>query len=928
LNAATTVYDKAGRVIATINGNGNITSNVWDAGGRQVALVDANARRTTFSYDAAGHRTREMNPQNGVITTSYDPAGNVRRVLDPRGQGPTNTYDPANRVIAQFYTDGARFTYTYDSVGNRLTAESDAGAFTTTYEPRNLPLRVAEPGGKIVTYVYDAATRRTAMSAYGKGIFTYGYDEAGRQTRVVTPQSHTTTMGYDAADRLIRRDYGNGAVTTMTYDPAGNVEQITNRGAAGALVSQLSYVYNKADRRTAQRDADSTVTTWSYDRAYQLINERRAGGPVNTSFNVTHVYDPAGNRTVQVAAGVRTTYTYSPANRLTLANTSGALTTYVHDPAGNRLSEQSATRTVFYTWDASGQMVSAETMAGPVNFTYNADGQRVAKQTTDGSAVGFLYDFKRLLHETDEVGGAISRTFASDTTDEFGDLIGEEGESVHQYDALANTEALLDDLGQVEARYKYTAFGEVAAVSVENGPWSVNDWPDLPPQLTTQMLAGGKKHYYLDSETSLYLLGSGNTDGGGRYYDAATARFTSEDPDRHAGDDTNLFAYTGNSPTNELDPSGHRTREEDKEEERKRLERERQQAEDAKRQAEQQKKAGAAATRPADSGEKKGEPERRPLSQVSREAAGDKEELTAKVNWYAERGIDIETDEATSGLAHRTAQQVYDEAWEAINKNGVKDVPGWDRETAVFQALKEEYATKLKWYSNRDTPVLGQVAMSGRIFREEHGLPTNEQLKELYETFPAAQERGVNVSTPVVLGANERSSAAIRAHNQAYKRWLMGNMSPEEAKVELAKYGAGDKPRYEFVVPHNVREHSSLAYAVSILPGLGVARALGPVKTLGQAGRVAVAAGAADVGAAAFVDSLDRQRFEGRDPSYAQAAKEGVAGAMLGALLGGAIGLAAYGLGRLFKGVMAKVRSKGGGEAGAKPMESVRRRNR
>lgn len=174
---------------------------------------------------------------------------------------------------------------------------------------------------------------------------------------------------------------------------------------------------------------------------------------------------------------------------------------------------------------------------------------------------GFLYDFARLLHETDEVGGEISNTYAVSTQDEFGDLLSEDGEQLtHQYDAMANTNALLDDSGVLQANYKYYAFGQVSSFSVEGDYWAsltvdqwwnmtVDQWWGLPAQLTTHMLAGGRKQYYLDPDTQLYLLGGGVN---GRYYDPNTARFLSEDPIRQQSGDVNLFAYVQDNPINRL----------------------------------------------------------------------------------------------------------------------------------------------------------------------------------------------------------------------------------------------------------------------------------------------------------------------------------------------------------------------------------------
>jgi RHS repeat-associated protein len=277
-----------------------------------------------------------------------------------------------------------------------------------------------------------------------------------------------------------------------------------------------------------------------------------------------------------------TTYAYDRCNRLRTATAGSgpgsSVTTFTHDAAGHRTRVESAVAGLSeYGWDAAGRMSSAEpaSAAGAIAFQYNADGQRVVKDASavgGGTAVGFLFDHKHLLHETEGgVGGEISKTYATTCDEEYGDLLGEEDGSkyTHQFDAQANTAALLDEFGQVAARFKYYAFGQVAAVSVEGDAWStlsveqwaeltVDAWANMPLEIASPLAcAGGQKQYYLDRETQLYLLGCGNNDGGGRYYDAAAGRFLSEDPDRHGGGDVNLYAYVANNPVNDLDPSGH-----------------------------------------------------------------------------------------------------------------------------------------------------------------------------------------------------------------------------------------------------------------------------------------------------------------------------------------------------------------------------------
>jgi hypothetical protein len=139
-----------------------------------------------------------------------------------------------------------------------------------------------------------------------------------------------------------------------------------------------------------------------------------------------------------------------------------------------------------------------------------------------------------LLQETDDVGGEITKTYATTCDEEYGDLIGEDGQELyHQFDAEANTAALLDDGGAVQARFKYYAFGQVASSSIEGDAWAtlsvdqwaamtVDQWAQLPVQISSALGMVGQKQYYWDEEIKLYLLGSGTN---GRYYDAMAAEF-------------------------------------------------------------------------------------------------------------------------------------------------------------------------------------------------------------------------------------------------------------------------------------------------------------------------------------------------------------------------------------------------------------------
>ncbi len=100
-----------------------------------------------------------------------------------------------------------------------------------------------------------------------------------------------------------------------------------------------------------------------------------------------------------------------------------------------------------------------------------ADHRRVRKQTPVETK-SYLYDFEKVLRESDGDGDTV-RDFTA-TDGQYGSLVSEfeagSGETLyHEYDAIGSTTGLTTDTGLVSDRYQYRAFGLESHQSVLTG---------------------------------------------------------------------------------------------------------------------------------------------------------------------------------------------------------------------------------------------------------------------------------------------------------------------------------------------------------------------------------------------------------------------------------------------------------------------------
>ena len=170
---------------------------------------------------------------------------------------------------------------------------------------------------------------------------------------------------------------------------------------------------------------------------------------------------------------------------------------------------------------------------GETTFAYNGAGQRISK-----GSITYTYDSDgRLLKQSNGL------KFIYDTTGVAG--LNYNGESyLYRKDVQGNIIAIIQWPNMIVARYEYDAWGN-HVVTDKNGNPITSGIGVLNPFRY--------RSYYYDTETELYYLQT-------RYYDPELGRFISQDSIEYAAPETinglNLYAYCGNNPVMNIDPTG------------------------------------------------------------------------------------------------------------------------------------------------------------------------------------------------------------------------------------------------------------------------------------------------------------------------------------------------------------------------------------
>lgn len=504
----TFAYDKKHNLMSITDPMGvAVSRNEYDDDGRLIATIDADGNRIEYDYDVEGRKQAVKDRRGNTTVYTYDDNGNILETIDAYGNKIKNTYDENNNLLSTKDKNGNTTSYAYDKSGNIiLVTAADGTSVKSTYTQENCVSGISMMDKTVMAMKYDNKGRLSSLEDANGNETAYSYTKDGKLTGMTDEIGTVQTITYDADGNVATTANGAGESASYTYDKDGNCTSITisreengktltftsayNYNEAGDIVQSVdnagnitTYEYDANGNQTASVSANGSRITYEYD---ELGNTIKTTYPDGTSENFT--YDANGNNITatdrsglkvsmkydkldrmtekEYADGTKETYKYDAVGNVSeTISTSGAKTSYAYD---NRNRNTSITDTfgnvTKFSYDESARLTAREDALGNITaYAYDDNGNITKTTYVDGNSVTSKYDARnRVISQKNQYGYETEYTY--DGADRLTSVTDAYGNSyTYGYDGNGNLVTVTDAEEHVTT-YTYDEVGRVSVV--------------------------------------------------------------------------------------------------------------------------------------------------------------------------------------------------------------------------------------------------------------------------------------------------------------------------------------------------------------------------------------------------------------------------------------------------------------------------------
>ncbi len=436
----TNIFDKNGRIIATIYPIGKRTSIQYDKLGKKRSVYNIGSGHSyTYSYDLNGSIRTTDDSAFGRTTLGYDQNGLLQfnTLAGTNDSRITYLYDKDSKVreIRGALNQNSIETYQYDKDGNLLgySLENDIVTFT-----RNLDgeLVSVQPNGRLpTTYSYLGLELVKSITEGNYSTVSFTYSENKVLTKIRN-RYETNTYQFDSLGRLIKKESVSAGNSEFKYNNIGKIYSYSPSNN-----QFYTYSYNNSALPVSELAPGGDLKTWSYfyDGKIQTIK--------TSNDSLTFSYDLYGRvSTISGYGSVVQTYAYDSDSRLKeLRLSENTINTYayynnnktVNIKVGNlseltlnydshyNIQKISYPGELFleYDYDNSGRNVNISALKNgaikfSVTFQFYNSGNLKSVSSSSGLKSTFIYDstnrLSKEVHSKPSVGSFTFEYFSGD----------------------------------------------------------------------------------------------------------------------------------------------------------------------------------------------------------------------------------------------------------------------------------------------------------------------------------------------------------------------------------------------------------------------------------------------------------------------------------------------------------------------------------